>query len=549
MAPLTSRMRWTSALLVTACLLTLSTPPAVAAPGDVPQALPRELGKPEDDMTLDIRAFQVDGLPAATAEAMAAVTAPYTGKGKNYEDLMNAAAAVTRYMQRELGYYVGFAYVPEQHPTDGVVHLQALEGRLDRIDIFAPEGAQGDAQRDLITRQLAALQPGEVLFTQDVERAVLLLNDLQGLNVRVEIEEGRTPGTAALRVSSSSDRRVSWRLDADNLGNRHTGEGRGTVEMAAAGLLRTGDSIKVEALSSHTGGLKQATVGYVTPVGAQGLRLGGVVSRVEYAVDKDAFPADYHGSVGVAGAYALYPLTRSRNLNLFGLLSYEHKRFDDKQEWQDYTKSSDDWVLGLIGDSRDTWLGGGINTFELQSLWGRMKFGPGADSYYGLHTSFEKFTVGAARLQSVVPGRLQFYARYKGQVSNTSLDFSERYAAGGPTGVRAFEAGTVAGNKAHVINAELRWLPSEAQFGKIARELMFSVFYDWGRVTFFHDRDLQTWGLTNTTIISGYGAGVTWERTGDISVRAEVAWKGRDPRDFVPETHQPRLNVVLNKRF
>lgn len=526
----------------------MAAPGARAATAEPAQALPRELGKPESDVRLDIRAFQVDGLPEASAAALAEVTASYTGSDKGFEDLMNAAAAVTRYMQRDMGYYVGFAYVPEQQIKDGVVHLQAMEGRLDRIDIVAAEGEAGDAQRAMISRQLAGLQPGQILHTDEVERSVLLLNDLRGLSVKVEIQEGREPGTAALRVTPTSESTLAWRLDADTLGNRYTGLARLSASVSAVGPLKMGDAITAQALVSHTGGLRQLTLGYMVPMGSQGLRLGGILSRVEYGLDKSDFAADYQGSVSVAGGYGLYPLVRSRNLNLFGLLSYEHKSFDDRQTGLSLSKLSNDWVLGLVGDSRDAWLTGGINTFEVQALQGRFAFDTGANPL-NLDRHFGKVTLGAARLQNLITGRLQLYARYKGQFSGTSLDATERYAAGGPMGVRAFAPGEAAADTANVVNAELRWLPPASLFGKYSRELVFTAFYDWAHVKFFHDASLQTTGAANTGTLSGAGLGMIWERTGDMSFRMDLAWRGTGDALADPKDHEPRANVVLTKRF
>ncbi len=40
---------------------------------------------------------------------------------------------MTRFLQRDLGYYLGYAYLPEQTPTDGVIRIAVLDGRLDRV--------------------------------------------------------------------------------------------------------------------------------------------------------------------------------------------------------------------------------------------------------------------------------------------------------------------------------------------------------------------------------------------------------------------------------
>ena len=87
-------------------------PPALARP-----APPRELGKPEDDLRLDVVSYAVDdNAPAELRAALPRLTAAFVGKNRSFEDLVNAVAEVTRFLQRDLGYYLGYAYLPEQAP-------------------------------------------------------------------------------------------------------------------------------------------------------------------------------------------------------------------------------------------------------------------------------------------------------------------------------------------------------------------------------------------------------------------------------------------------
>ena len=135
-APAWLSLPWPVGFVATVCQS--QTAPLAPPPGAVPQpeqlqqrAVPqkrddadfppppvaRELGKPEDDLTLDVTAYELDdSAPPKLRAALPALTAPYVGKQRSYEDLVNAAASVTRYLQRELGYYLGYAYLPEQAP-------------------------------------------------------------------------------------------------------------------------------------------------------------------------------------------------------------------------------------------------------------------------------------------------------------------------------------------------------------------------------------------------------------------------------------------------
>ena len=136
------------------------------ASASVPDAAPvaRELGKPSDEITVDVSAYAYavdESAPAALRATVPALTASFVGKGRSYEDLINAASAVTRFLQRELGFFLGNTYLPEQAPNGGIVRIAVLEGRLDEVILNWPERIAVD--RSVGEAYLARLTPGEIL--------------------------------------------------------------------------------------------------------------------------------------------------------------------------------------------------------------------------------------------------------------------------------------------------------------------------------------------------------------------------------------------------
>ena len=83
--------------------------PRETAPQLPAQPVPKELGKPSEDVRIDVTSFHVTGLSEASAEPIEKLLQQFVGQQRSYEDLSNAAAAVTEYIQRELGYYLGYA--------------------------------------------------------------------------------------------------------------------------------------------------------------------------------------------------------------------------------------------------------------------------------------------------------------------------------------------------------------------------------------------------------------------------------------------------------
>lgn len=530
---------------------------------DADQGIPRELGKPADDVTVDVTRYQIDGLPGAspaTREALAAVTAPYVGKARHYEDLVNAAAAVTRYMQRDLGYYLGYAYLPEQEPAQGTVRIVALEGRLDQVVLNWPDNMA--IKREVVERYLAHLKPGEILRVRDVERVVFLVNDLQGLRARFEVKAGRTPGTASLVVTPQAEPRVSGRGELDINGSRYSGIARASATVALGNPLGIGDGLVFNGLNSLNNGLSFALLSYVAPVGSEGWKLGGSFSLVHYKLDQITGGLDLKGRAVALNSTALYPVVRSRNLNVFSVFAYEHKEFVDERlgGLSRDRKGSNDFSATLVGDFRDNFATGGVNTYELGWTFGHLNYSapssplkPNNDS-----PTFNKYSLGYSRLQNLISNRLLMYLRFKAQATTTNLDSSERFSLGGPNGVRAFAPGETPSDEGQLLTTELRFLPPENWFGRASREIVLSAFYDFGKARQCQDPDPNRpyCGLTiganpstNNVSLSSAGVGFTWDRQQSFGLRMMLAWPINGEPVSDPQKRNPRAYASLTKYF
>lgn len=518
------------------------TPPPPERP------LLRELGKPSDEITLDVASYAVDaGAPAELRAALPTITAPFVGRQRSYEDLVNAAAAVTRFLQRELGYYLGYAYLPEQAPADGVIRIAVLEGRLDEVVLNWPD--KMPIRREVVEAYLARLKPGEILRVREVERIVFLVNDLRGLTARFEVRSGRSPGTASLVVTAQPEERIASRVEVDGNGSRYSGVWRGSWLSTVNSPLGRGDGLVLNALSTTTRGLMFGLAGYTLPVGSDGLKLGTSLSLVRYELDKEELPIGLNGDAATLTVYGLYPVVRSRNLNLFALLSVDSKRFTDRNDSAgpagDTRKRVTDLQLSLSGDARDDLLTGGVNTYELSLVNGRLS---SPRRPQDVPSSFSLLRVNASRLQNLVNNRLLLYASLKSQFAPKNLDSTEQFQLGGPDRVRAFAPGEGTGDSGLVASLELRLLPPEAWFGRVARELVFSAFYDAGRMR-ARAEPAPTSTDVNDKSFTGWGLGAVWDRPRDFALRAYLAWPLTGTPEADTEVKKPRLYLTGNKSF
>src|SRR6185436_4048565 len=162
------------------------------------------------------------------------------------------------------------AYLPRQDLTQGELEIAVLSGRLqsgaNRVRVTGADEALAPRLGAIAD---AALAYGPVRYEQ-LERALLLINDVPGVQARATLERGDEPGTSRLDVRTETGR--AWALDAsvDDYNNRYTGQWR---VGAAASLIRPlNHEDLLQASVSRTDGSRQAALVYGFAVGASGLR-------------------------------------------------------------------------------------------------------------------------------------------------------------------------------------------------------------------------------------------------------------------------------------
>ncbi len=483
---------------------------------------PRELAKPADELSLDVRRYVLsDNAPPELQAELGKLTAPYVGAQRSYEDLANAAAEVTRFLQRQAGYYLGYAYLPEQAAEDGVVRIEVLEGRLDQVRLVWSDGLP--VRREIVQAYLDLLRPGEILRVQELERVVFLVNDLRGLSLRFELSAGAEPGTASLVVTPQAEPRWANKADVDLNGSPYLGQLRLGALSSVNSLGGRGDALTGNLLVSQ--GLQFGLLGANLPLNASGLKLGGSLSVVRYRLDPGQFPLGVNGDALTLSAYALYPWLRSRNLNLFSLVSVDDKRYVDRFDaaGSQTDKSVRVLTLGVSGDLRDNLFDGAVSTFEANLASGQVRYPAGVPGGLDDSPNFAKFSLGLNRLQNLVEGRWLLYAALRLQVAMANLDSSEQFRLGGPDGVRAFAAGEGTGDSGAVLSLELRLLPPESLFGRLAHESVLSLFFDQGQVSFRHDASKRPASFVRSAAYGGAGLALSWERTGGYALRASLA--------------------------
>lgn len=526
----------------------IGTDPALLPP---PPAAPRQLARPDDDTRLKVLRFEVDGsAPAALRQMLPDLTARFTGESRSFGDLTNAAREVTRFLQSELGYYLGLAYIPEQDAQDGVIRIAVFEGRLDRIELLWPKGLS--VEQKVVEEYLEQIKPGEVLMSRDVERIVFLLNDLRGLAAEFEVAPGAEPGTARFIVRPKSTPRVGWSAELDNANAEDLGRFRATGTVSYNSPFGRGDSATASLVAAE--GLAFLLGSYTLPVNASGLRVGAAVSALNYKVVKGAFAdSGIRGTATTASVFTLYPWVRSRAFNLFVSGNLDAKDYNDKTAVTTNKKRITTLSAGLTGDLRDTLVGNGLNSIDAQLVAGQVRFDVPL-TVNAPAANFSKLTLRAVRLQSLPSDSFQLYAAVRAQWAFDNLDVTEQFRTGGPDGVRAFSAGQGSGDSGLQGTLELRFLPPEQWLaGNVNGRASVALFVDGARVQLRQDDSgVLTAGYVNYENYAGAGLALQWDGPNGWSLRASVASQfvaPRNPDGTFRFERSPRFFAQVRKQF
>jgi hemolysin activation/secretion protein len=408
-------------------------------------------------------------------------------------------------------------------------------------------------KKELVEAYLARLKPGSILTVTEVERVVFLINDLRGITARVEIEPGSKPGTANLVVRPLAENRWAYKADLDVNGSRFIGLERIGAQVTYGSPFGQGDSISLSALTSIKPGMRFILAGYGLPVGGDGLRVGGALSAVSYELDKKIFPIGRHGTALNANLFGLYPVIRSRNINLFTLLAFDEKHYDDREDASASVtkKRVQSLTLGVNGDTRDNLLSGGVNSYDLNLAGGQVSYADGRPSGLLDAPNYTKLLGTISRIQNISTGNLLAYISLRGQFGFKNLDTTEQFRMGGPDGVRAFANGEGTGDSGLLGTIELRAPLSAAMFGQFRNEAVVALFYDHGTIKFRHDpgQDTTLAGFSNKASYAGAGLALAWVRPGKYSFRFSMAkpTKGEPKGDAV--VRSPRVYAQFSAYF
>jgi hemolysin activation/secretion protein len=499
-------------------------PPSVA-PGTVipPPSAP---GAEVPNRPVRVTSVEIEGVTAYPQPDVAQLTAGLTGPSVPLPQIDAARQAILQRYRAD-GYVL--TTVSVNLDGNGRLRFVVVEGRIASVKLDGDIGAAGTQ----VLRFLNRLTEKQPIDSVTLERYLLLAQDVPGISLRAVLEPSSDQPGALNLIAQVSRKPVSGLATIDNRAFNETGpiEMLGLVDFNSFTSLGEKTEISYYHTFPNSQNFGQASTEVF--IGASGLKVRIYAGYGATNPTGSLGAGGYHGTTGVFGTAAIYPVIRSRQQTLNVYLAFDgiESTIDNgvPQALASYDalrvlRAGEDYALSdlLLGADRSA-----INALSVRLSQGMKLLGASTNGIsptsprQNEQTGFTKINFEASRTQTLFSpwegSSVGLMGLLTGQWTNVILPPAEQFYLGGARFTRGYYAGQVPGDKALAATIELQLNTGfeTTVFGQsldIANQ--FYLFYDWG----------ETWqnlATDHATMINSAGGGVRTQLTRYVEVDFE----------------------------
>lgn len=463
--------------------------PQLPPPEEAPAIEPAQPPAGAEQVRFVLQGVVVDGATAYPEGVFGEYYQPSLGREITLADFYDIAAAIEAHY-RDDGYVLTRVVVPAQTVTDGVFRLRVIEGFISEIVV---EGDIGPV-RALIESTLARIAEPRPVNISDIERYLLLVNDLPGIAAYGVLRPaGGEVGSARLTVAVERDAWAGFAL-ADNYGSRFTGPWAAAIGIEANAFTAFGERTELVALTTPE--WPEQIVGQLSHemrIGSDGLTFR---TRVSYGYSEPGFelaPLDVINDSLLVSAALEYPLVRSRAFSAYLGGGFEYIDTESDVLGELFTRDrlrvlfAD--VSALFGDDL-----GGSNFMRFGvrrglDIMNASQEGDPLTSRVEGSAEFTSLIAEYVRSQPLVYG-LELYTNIAGQYGFEPLLSIEEFDVGSFAFGRGYDPAELTGDHGLGGTAELRFNGELSDLGSVGQWLGRTLpgsyqlygFYDFGVV-------------------------------------------------------------------
>ena len=435
----------------------------------------------------------------------------FANKELSYSQIQEVLAVITK-VYRDKGYFVTRAYLEKQDliKNDNVLNITIIEGKYSEIKLNNNSLVNNDTLQSILDN----VKSNDIINVEDIQRALLLINDRAGVKVTSSsLEAGKEAGSSNLIVDTIATPKVNGYVVADNYGSRFTGYNRIQALANINSLSSVGDKLTISGLVSNGADLKNGKLAYELPLMSNGLKADFAYSRTNYNLVKEYKALDADGNSNIYEVGVSYPIVLKTDETLWTKIKYYHKDFNDYMSNSKYEDKTINSVVASLDYEKNYFLGNFPSRLisNVNLTTGHLSNTSNEDD--GNYNKIDAYLSNEIAFSEIISLNSTLSAQKV--LGHKNLDGSEDLSLGGAYGVRLYPDSEQSGENGYVLNLELlSKLPSISSYSH-----KIGLFYDIGDVyqeinrdTTFERKRLKDIGL-------GYYANYE-----DFFARVQMAW-------------------------
>lgn len=496
------------------------------------------------DVAFELKSIQVEGATVFSQQELRELYQFQIGKQIDLSGLGRIADGITAYYRNQ-GYILARAIVPPQKVSNGVARIQVVEGHISDVKLQGEVGGKNSK----IFSYARKIQESRPLNAHDLERYLLLMEDLPGVEARAVLQPSpTTPGASQVVVTIDRDTFADTSINLNNRGTKYLGPWQVEGTLSLNNALGADEQTLFRGISTfeRPEQLQYVELRHEDQVGAEGTRVIFDGSFVRTRPGKQLEPFRIEGQSATLDVAVTHPLIRSRQMNWFINSDFALQRVAVTALGTNlYEDNLRVLTAGTAYDFIDPL--NAVNRLEANAHqgfnWWAGNDGLGHSRANG-EGDFTKFTANATRIQPIY-GPWQARVTASGQYSFDPLYVAQEFAIGGETYGSAYDLAEITGDSGAAARAELQY-NGELYDGFVNTYQIYG-FYDIGAVW---NRNIIGGTEYKRASLASTGVGTRFNIIGPVSGSVEFAYPlTRRVAGYGIDGNSPRIYSQLQYRY
>lgn len=417
--------------------------------------VPVQAAPEKQQNTFNVFEFRVEGNSAMSSALIEEALYPYLGEQKSIQDVEKARAALEKVYQDQ-GYLTVSVSIPEQNVNEGVVQLDVLEGKVDRLKI---KDSKYNSLAEIKSRT-PEFAEGSVPHFPTAEKELATLNRNQNRQVTPVLRPGKTPGKVEVELQVQDKLPFHGSVELNDRYSYNTTRTRLNMSARYDNLWQKDHSlgINMQVTPEDTNQVKVFSATYSVPRdNGDYIAAYGVISDSDIAF---AGNANVVGNGYIAGLRYIHPLPAVEGFYHSFTAGADYKVFNESQYLSSITQYTPISYLSFSG-AYDMTFSQPSSQVQLTTTLNFAPRGMGNETseFNGKNITREpNYAYLKADLKYTQKWSYDWatVARLSAQFTNKALITPEQFAIGGADSVRGYTESTSLGDGGILGSLELR---------------------------------------------------------------------------------------------